>query len=522
MVHFTSFVLSAWVAQVASAKSSMRTSSRQLSWEKITGYSPMSGVTDHNALDRDQLHMQAALSEGGGTTSGFDKARLIYEQGGNSKSYAEIKLTGGLSDAIEKGDEIIGTGINGDEVRGTAYTNYAKDSRTIKVVYKISDMQEKWVMCRVGALQEEGRVTSGCLDQAKQIKIGSANYDFSYDYTVDNKNGRTLKGFSTSVQSKMIVCDPGCPFVDAEMFADYYGRPDYGDHWVESAFNGEKTSFVNGDADFTKFGFTGKTESIKKGTVYLNVFMYVIREFEDAIVDCRTECATETCNDAPGVHAWDEGVAFYAGSEEGQEGDNGGSKGMFLHQLADKRCENFGTCNADGLATVNVELYKLFDQGQAQINTGQCGEGRKTLKKITSLMYVPLIQGTLRYAYKVEQAYKKEPGSAEKEQAEGAVFAASILPRIHNVTVTGAKTIYDNMMIGGASETDFSVVKTTLESTYDELGITCDMVGGLLASGDSGAFVEDGKPCGTRGSGGTKLGLMVATLGSIVAAFSIF
>jgi len=41
--------------------------------------------------------------------------------------------------------------------------------------------------------------------------------------------------------------------------------------------------------------------------------MYVIREMEDAVADCKAGC--EYCNDAR-VHAWDEAVAFYTGSIE--------------------------------------------------------------------------------------------------------------------------------------------------------------------------------------------------------------
>ena len=51
----------------------------------------------------------------------------------------------------------------------------------------------------------------------------------------------------------------------------------------------------------------------------MNAWMYAIREFEDAIDDC-VSCGTATCNEHsndPSVHAWDEGVAFYAGSLEG-------------------------------------------------------------------------------------------------------------------------------------------------------------------------------------------------------------
>jgi len=524
MVHFTSFVLSAWVAQVVSAKSSMRstglTTSRELSLEKIAGYAPNSKVTDHNALDLDQAAMETYLKEGGGTDSGYAKAKKIYTEGGHSKSVADIILPSpGLIKAIEKKDVVIATGRNGDEVRGTAYKDYAKGSLSVRVTYNTSEDQATSVMCKVGGLQVEDQTTTGCLNTDKKITIDGDDYaSFTHDYLADNKNGRTIQGFSTAVEGKMITCDPGCPFADAAMFKEYYGKPDYADHWVLAAFGKQTTNFSNGNADFTQFDFVGRTEAIKKGTVTMHVFMYTIREFEDAVVDCRTECDIDVCNDAP-VHAWDEGVAFYTGSLEGKTGDNGGDTGKLLHNLADKRCANFDTCDENGLAQVNSELFKLFDQGQAQLLANQCGEAKKTLRKITPLMYVPLIQGTLRYAYKVEQ------GAGEKEQAEGVVFAAAVLPRVHNANEADAATIYSNMKIGASATTSFAAVKSALENNYEAMGIDCAWVGGLTATTDPVTYVEGGTPCTNKvtksTSGGTKLGFMAAALGSVVVAFSI-
>jgi len=531
MVQFTSFVLSAWVAQVASAEPSVRfsslTTSRHLSYKSIAGYTPNSKVTDHNALDRDQKHMQAALETGGGTTTGFANARKIYTEGGNSKSYALITVADGLNSDIAKGAVIIGMNMNGEEVRGTAYDDYAKDKTVLKMTYNTSEDQATWVMCRVGGLQEDEQETTGCLNSSEKIKIDGVDYDFEYNYLTDNNNGRTLQKFSTSVDAKMISCNPGCPFADAQMYVDYYGRSDYADDWVLSAFDNKETEFTLGNADFSQLTLVGRTEAIKKGTAYMNVFMYVIREFEDAVVDCRTECDLDVCNDAP-VHAWDEGVAFYTGSEEGEIGDNKSADGYFLHQLADKRCENFNTCDENGLAQVNSELLKLFKQGQTQLLANECGAAKATLKEITPLMYVPLIQGTIRYAYKVEQ------GALEKERAEGTVFAASILPRIHDVNATHAATIYDNMKIGASATTSFAAVKTAFEATYDEMGIDCAWVGGLADTSDPTKYVEGGQPCkASKGlfddddfadsddSKGSKLGYLAAALGSIVVAFSI-
>jgi len=88
-------------------------------------------------------------------------------------------------------------------------------------------------------------------------------------------------------------------------------------------------------------------------------------------------------------------------------------------------------------------------------------------------MTIPLIQGTLRYAFKVHSGEE----NTAKAKAEGAVFAASVLPLVHNCSTEAAGTIYDNMKLG-ATSTDFVAVKNAFESTYSCLSISCAEVGG--------------------------------------------
>ena len=135
--------------------------------------------------------------------------------------------------------------------------------------------------------------------------------------------------------------------------------------------------------------------------------MYAVREFEDAIDDC-SSCVSE-CNEfslnSGSVHAWDEGVAFYTGSLEGSL-EGGSSGGKLVYRLAEKRCANFGTCGAagdstSGTAQVNLELFPLFAEGARLLERGECSSVRPVVDKIVSLMTVPLVQGSLRYAYKI-------------------------------------------------------------------------------------------------------------------------
>ena len=225
--------------------------------------------------------------------------------------------------------------------------------------------------------------------------------------SVSKGSFRTLKGFSTSAQNKMYDGCPGCPYAHYSRFYDYYGDFDYADKWVSAALAGTSMSFTSGKHgpnDFSSLGDAARKEAVKKGTAYMNVWMYAVREFEDAIDDC-TSCTSE-CNEfsvnSGSVHAWDEGVAFYTGSLEGTA-VGGSSGGKLVYRLAEKRCANFGTCGPTGSATsgtsaVNLALFPLFAEGARLLERGECSLVRPIVDQIVSLMTVPLVQGSLRYA----------------------------------------------------------------------------------------------------------------------------
>jgi hypothetical protein len=161
--------------------------------------------------------------------------------------------------------------------------------------------------------------------------VNAANGGYN---SMSGAKARTLKGFSTSAQAKMYDGCPGCPYKHYKMFYDYYGSYTYADDWVSAALAGTDMTFSSGKHGpnaFSTLGAAARIEAVKKGTAYMNVWMYVIREFEDAIDDC-TSC-TSNCNEhstnSDSVHAWDEGVAFYTGSLEGTA-YGGNSNGKLL------------------------------------------------------------------------------------------------------------------------------------------------------------------------------------------------
>lgn len=213
---------------------------------------------------------------------------------------------------------------------------------------------------------------------------------------------------------------------------------------------------------------------MSKASAYMAIWMYVIREMEDALDDCEFQEPIDS-----GVHAWDEAVAFYTGSLEGQEGLG---DGVLLYDLANKRCQDFKTCGVysnseDGTSYVNLKVFDEFRAGLGKLKQGDCDGARANKERIVQLMTIPLIQGTLRYAH-----YQGvEEVATEKAEAEGATFAATILPIVHACDGDGTKNaaiIYENMKTGH-DPTRFRKVKGALERSYNCLGITCSEVGGV-------------------------------------------
>lgn len=479
-------LLLALCLQNVGANSFLRTL-RRLSQEKFLSYEPLTTVTDHAAIDLDQkvIEEQLALE----TDQGFAAAMKVYSQGAFSKPYAEVQLDQPLPVDVAKGVEVFGQRADGKFVRGSTAAAFKTGESIIQVQYHAGTQQETYHDCHVGGNPEPN--TEGCFRPTGAMEIGEiGEFTYTYNPIQNNFNARTLQGFSLEAQAKMYECGPSCPYPTYDKFFRYYGIHDYANQWVLAAFNRGGTNFAKGNADFSVYGMEGRTEAIKKGIAYMNVWMYVIREMEDAIDDCNNDCATDACNDDQ-VHAWDEAVAFYTGSVPKISGDGG----YLLYTLAQKRCENFGTCLQDtsevGMAKINSEIFKNFRMGKQDLQLGKCDNVRQYVSRISSLMTVPLVQGVLRYAY----VQDKQNDNREKAQAEGATFAAAVLPVLNACNEDDATIVYNNMRVGNTGTPSFEVVKAAFENNYNCMGITCEDVGGLIDE-VTGGYLNSAEPCG--------------------------
>uniref|UniRef100_A0A7S2YN77 Uncharacterized protein n=1 Tax=Entomoneis paludosa TaxID=265537 RepID=A0A7S2YN77_9STRA len=494
---------------------------------KLVSYEPQTNVADHTAgISLDQAAIDSLV--GFDNEGSFADAERVYREGGNSKSYAEIYLASGLPTAVKKGTEISGKTTDGTSVTGKAIQDYPQNSLIIGFQYPTGDQYENHVACKVGGLPASLQVLDGCLDDTganQEIIVSGGVGTLAYD-TLVNKNGRTIAGFSTSADTRMRPGDDlGEPYFDFfEPYLQYYGTFDFGDEIASAGFNGDDTNLDKGNVKLTGYDFRARGEVAKKASAYINTGLYVIREIYDALHDCSEECGVDQCND-DAVHALDEAVGFYVGSEYVTDPDG---QGNLFYGLAEKRALNFAT-GVNGIAgqsMVNNKIMQEFNAMKSKLNAGQCDESESNAREIIRLMQIPLIQGTIRYA----QILSTTIDPLEKSMAEGAVFAAGILPKVNACNEDTATTIYEHMRLtpSKASKADFDAVKRAFESVYDCLEVSCADIGGMIDPATGDTYIDGAEPCGRvtamgvsndSGAGTFSLSIGVAAIAGLAALF---
>merc|ERR1719506_187191 len=249
----------------------------------------------------------------------------------------------------------------------------------------------------------------------------------------------------------------------------------WGEQMIKAAFEGTKVG-TNTHLDFSTVGRDFRKEAIQKGIVYTNIFPYVIWEMQDAVNDCLALAGTN--NDDKSVHAWDEAVAFYAGSKTRGKGYGilESEAGKLQYRLADKRCKNFKTCanGFSGTSKVNQDIFALFNLGKEEArksatsaSTADCAQLNTLKEKISTLSLVPFVQGTLRYLYKTRN---DDSGRSAKQVGELWAFATAILPFVAEADANAAEMLYRRAWQLDFTSNSYEEIKSALEATYPKLG----------------------------------------------------
>jgi hypothetical protein len=276
---------------------------------------------------------------------------------------------------------------------------------------------------------------------------------------------------------------------------------DYGTEWIEAAFDGQSTDYgpsqqlEHGNEDFSLLSQAGRAQAIQTATVTMNVFTQVNRLMTEWSVEkCLQECTKgNICPEA--TEPWDMAIATYAGSMEGPEGTG---QGYLLYSLADQLCTEFATCgdkneDIEGTSGVNLKIIQQFQSGRYNLEVGNCKLAEIIKRRIVQFMTVPLIQGTLRSAYRLQTTQYRY---SQEEKGRAAAFVASILPDVYACSHMDASILYENMKLSSTMP-NFADVKKALERNYECMRITCEEVGGLYDA-DSARYFPGAEACGQR------------------------
>jgi len=244
----------------------------------------------------------------------------------------------------------------------------------------------------------------------------------------------------------------------------------------------------NGDSDFSILT-TRPGEAIKMASAYMILGMEVMASLNEAVLACGSDGA---------VHYVDEAVAYYAGSLSSQPDTR---EGILYFALAEIRAHQSRTAGHTGVedtgdAFVNIAIMELFTQMQGFVSAGtpdQCVQAEESRLLIISLMKIPLLQSVLRNAHTLQHEFPEMLEDEEQIRAEGAAFAAAVLPFIHDCDPSDALIVHENMRVE-SNNTAFSfvAVREALERQYACLGVSCERVGGIWDGAD---WKPDGRPC---------------------------
>lgn len=253
------------------------------------------------------------------------------------------------------------------------------------------------------------------------------------------------------------------------LFASYYESDTWADDFTTSA--------ITGTGDAAGWDDAGLRELATKGAAYANVLHYVYALLQEGI---------SWCNQGyDGSDEWDAAWAFFAGSLEGEDGSGSGQSG---YALADKRCPQYLTCDAAGLAKTNENSRLAWVAGRDALVASDCLTAEASYQTILAQTTVPLIQGSLREAYEIDPAAGGEDADGAVEIAEGWAFVYPLLPLIHACDPDAAEHIRENMFLNAdpIMPDGFDAVKDEFESVYACLGISCDDVNAMYTCGDDG------------------------------------
>ena len=188
-------------------------------------------------IDLDQKAILGIVFTGDYDDDTLHDLSRIYTDGGNSRPIAIVSLDEGLPVRLEAETPVQGFDLEGNEVEATLAFAANAGATQLRIAYKANSSHEHPGRCRVGLLPPQLQEVDSCLDTEGTLLINDTEYSYSDHYPEeDTVSGRTLQSFSVRTDYHRQDMDPESPYHDQmDLFASYYGVPDYADRIIMSA-----------------------------------------------------------------------------------------------------------------------------------------------------------------------------------------------------------------------------------------------------------------------------------------------
>jgi hypothetical protein len=242
----------------------------------------------------------------------------------------------------------------------------------------------------------------------------------------------------------------------------------------------------------------GLAEIVRRCLQSIVSYNAVLVKMQSSIDSCESG-AMETAR-----QEWDTAVALFVGSIEGiLAGGEADRHGVMMYALGNEFCEDFGTCETSGEATVNEQLISDFTSGKASMVDGEC-EHLKTVvsESITPKLLIPHIQGLISSTIKINN----DLGNNAELLATVHVLSQTVIP------IVGAQNSASGTLLSQNYGTSLSTVSRSpavsdivnvFGGVLDGLGIPCDAIGNpagyslcTTGTGGSNSGSNGGDPSG--------------------------
>jgi hypothetical protein len=265
--------------------------------------------------------------------------------------------------------------------------------------------------------------------------------------------------------------------IDHRKWSPYYN--DYVSYFREPAGIFANASMRADETIMAAFNGNGVASNMspdQRGAYIVSLVRFsVVPEFMMGLLGLALQVCRDADNDSPPTLHWDAFAALYIGSMEGIKREDGENDGLTLWSLAANRARNFNTQTDEFTAIINEEMMDLLFAGQSELERRDCANFDKTFSRVLHLLLLPLIQTTIWYAIRNQDAATTDEGVAV-----GQAVALSVLPIVQKYHPDDASVIERNMIMSDGTRPVFEgpqAVANTFYEIFDEMGWDCEYVG---------------------------------------------